>query len=72
MTELTGKQISQSYKQLLKVAVSTNTGVTNDLVQVETGDGTNTAMQISTSIVNITGSFGVTENASISGDLQIK
>ena len=72
MTELTGKQISQSYKQLLKVAVSTNTGVTNDLVQVETGDGTNTAMQISTSIINITGSFGVTENASISGDLQIK
>ena len=71
MTELTGKQISQSYKQLLKVATSANTGVTNDLVQVETGDGTNTAMQISTSIINITGSFGVTENASVSGDLLV-
>ena len=71
MTDLTGKQISQSYKQLLKVATSANTGVTNDLVQVETGDGTNTALQISTSIINITGSFGVTENASVSGDLLV-
>jgi hypothetical protein len=33
MSTLTGKQVSQTYKELLKVAVSadTNTGVTGDL-----------------------------------------
>ena len=31
MTKLTGKQISKSYKQLLKMAVSTNTGITEDI-----------------------------------------
>jgi len=50
MSTLTSKQISQTYKQLLKVNVSadTNTGVTGDLQQVQTGDGTNTAIKIAT------------------------
>ena len=37
MSTLTSKQISETYKQLLKVNVSadTNTGLTNDLQQIQ-------------------------------------
>ena len=71
MTTLTGKQISQSYKQLLKIAVSTNTGVDTSLTNVQTGDGTNTALKVATSAVKVAGTFGVDGNASVSGDLLI-
>ena len=73
MSTLTSKQISQTYKQLLKVNVSadTNTGVTGDLQQVQTGDGTNSALQISTSVIQVAGKFGVSEDASVSGDLLV-
>ena len=74
MSTLTSKQISQTYKQLLKVNVSadTNTGVTGNLQQVQSGDGTNSALQISTSIIQVAGKFGVSENASVSGDLLVR
>jgi len=73
MSTLTNKQISETYKQLLKVNVSanTNTGLTNDLQQIQSGDGTNAALQISTNAVKATGTFGVDGNASVGGDLQI-
>ena len=73
MSTLTSKQISETYKQLLKVNVSanTNTGLTNDLQQIQSGDGTNAALQISTGAVKATGTFGVDGNASVGGDLQI-
>ena len=73
MSTLTSKQISQTYKQLLKVNVSadTNTGVTGDLQQVQSGEGTNSALQISTSVIQIAGKFGVSEDASVSGDLLV-
>ena len=71
MSDLTGKLVSNSYKQLLKVAVSGNEGVSAGLLQVQSGDGTNSALQISTSIVQISGKFGVSEDVSISGDIQI-
>jgi len=73
MSTLTNKQISETYKQLLKVNVSanTNTGLTNDLQQIQSGDGTNAALQISTGAVKATGTFGVDGNASVGGDLQI-
>ncbi|MDC0012724.1 hypothetical protein OAE29_05630 [Octadecabacter sp.] len=73
MSTLTSKQISETYKQLLKVNVSadTNTGLTNDLQQIQSGDGTNAALQISTNAVKATGTFGVDGNASVGGDLQI-
>ena len=37
MSTLTSKQISETYKQLLKVNVSadTNTGITNDIQQIQ-------------------------------------
>ena len=54
-TELTGKQISNTYNQLLKVNVSTNTGITGDLQTIQSGDATNSALQLSNSRVNIDG-----------------
>ena len=73
MSTLTSKQISETYKQLLKVNVSadTNTGLTNDLQQIQSGDGTNAALQISTQAVKATGTFGVDGNASVGGNLLI-
>mgnify|MGYP003681419322 CR=1 FL=1 len=45
MSTLTGRQISDTYKQLIKLAVSANAGVSADLTQIQTGDGTNIAFQ---------------------------
>ena len=55
MTDLTGKQIAETYKQLLRVGVSTNTGVSTTLQNVQSGDGTNSAMQLSTTAIKSTG-----------------
>ncbi len=71
MTTLTGKQISNSYKQLIKMGVSTNSGVSADLTQIQTGDGTNIALQLATGAVKATGTFGVDGNASVSGNVFI-
>ena len=71
MTKLTGKQISQTYNQLLKMGVSANTGVDASLTNVQTGDGVNTAIKIATGAMKVAGTFGVESNASISGDLLV-
>ncbi len=71
MSTLTGKQVSKTYKELLKVAVSGNTGVTGDLQNIQSGDGANSALQISTSVIQVAGKFGVSEDASVSGDLLV-
>ena len=60
-TKLTGKQISNTYNQLLKVNVSTNTGIPTDgtFITVQSGDATNTALQLSQGVVNINGVFAL-------------
>ena len=58
-TKLTGKQISNTYNQLLKVNVSTNTGITSDLQTIQSGDSTNSALQLSQGVVNINGTFAL-------------
>ena len=58
-TKLTGKQISNTYNQLLKVNVSTNTGITSSLQTIQSGDATNTPLQLSQSTVNINGTFAL-------------
>ena len=58
-TQLTGKQISNTYNQLLKVNVSTNTGITGDLQTIQSGDATNSALQLSQSRVNIDGTLAL-------------
>jgi len=57
--ELTGKQISNTYNQLLKVNVSTNTGITDTVQTIQSGDATNSALQLSQSKVNINGVFAL-------------
>ena len=58
MGQLTNQYVSQSYQGLLKMTDST-TGVTGTLQTVQTGDGTDTPLQISKTAVNITGSLTV-------------
>ena len=58
-TQLTGKQISNTYNQLLKVNVSTNTGITSALQTIQSGDATNSALQLSQSRVNIDGTLAL-------------
>ena len=69
MTDLTGKQIANTYKQLLKVAVSTNDGIDSTVRTIESGDGTNSALQLSNAVVNVNGTFqiaGVALTATVS------
>jgi hypothetical protein len=59
MTTLTGKTISQTYKDLLQVSNS-NSGVDATLRDVEDGEGTASALQVSTTAVNVNGNLDVT------------
>jgi hypothetical protein len=56
MATLTGKNISNTYKQLLQVG-SGNTGLTGAVRVVQDGSGTASALQLSQSAVNINGNF---------------
>ena len=58
MATLTGKQIANSYKQLLQIGTN-NTGVSATLQTVQDGNGTNSALQLSNSTVNINGTFAL-------------
>jgi len=68
MATLTGKTIANTYKDLLQVSNS-NSGVDATLRNVQDGEGTNSALQISSDTVNINGTFqlgGATLTASVS------
>ena len=52
MATLTGKKISDSYKDLLQVSNS-NAGVDGTLRDIEDGEGTASVLQISSSSINI-------------------
>ena len=67
MTDLTGKQIANTYKQLLKVAVSTNAGVCATLQTIQSGDGTNSAMQLSNTAIRSTGALDAAGDVSVGG-----
>ena len=58
MGQLTNQYVSQSYQGLLKMTDSTQ-GVTGTLQTVQTGDGTNTPLQISQTQINISGSLTI-------------
>ena len=74
---LTGRLISNTYKQLLKIDVSTNTGISTALTTIVDGDGSATALQVATSAAQIDGTlfvgktFGVSGDASVAGNLAI-
>ena len=69
MTQLTGKQIANTYKQLLKVGVSTNSGVCATSQTIQSGDGANSAMQLSTTAIRSTGAVEVDGNISATGNI---
>ena len=71
MTELTGKLISNTYKQLLRLGVSTNSGVTAGLTTIETGDGTDSSFQLATGAAKFTGTLAVTGDTSLDGNLHV-
>jgi ethanolamine utilization microcompartment shell protein EutS len=59
MTTLTGRLINNTYKQLLKIGVSTNTGITGTLQTIQDGDGSATALQLATSAAQVNGTLFV-------------
>ena len=71
MTELTGKTIANTYKQLLRVGVSTNTGVDSNLQTIETGDGTDSSFQLATGAAKFTGSLVIGGATSIASGLHV-
>jgi cytoskeletal protein CcmA (bactofilin family) len=72
MTDLTGTFISNTYKDLLQVNSSaSNGGITTSLTNIQSGNGTNTALKLATNKGQITGTFGVSGNTSIRGGLLI-
>ena len=71
MSDLTNNLINATYKKLIQVSSSGNTGVGDALTNVQTGDGTTIGLQISKTAAKVIGTFGVTDNVSISGDLAV-
>lgn len=72
MTDLTGKLIANSYKDLLTINSSaTNEGVDGTLRRVQDGSGTNTALELSQSSAKVNGTMGVTGSMSVAGGLAV-
>ena len=72
MTDFNGKLISNTYRSLLTVnASTTGTGVTTSLVDVQTADGTQTAIKIATNAVHVSGALGIKGDASIVGGVHV-
>ena len=65
MSSFDGKLVSQTYKQILKMAISANEGVSASLINVQTGDGVNTALQVATGQVYVGGTFGTGNDMSV-------
>ena len=77
MSDLSNNLINATYKKLLQVSTSGNTGISGTLTNIQTGDGTNTAVKIATSAVQVDGTlfvgqtFGVSGDASVAGGLAV-
>jgi len=77
MSDLTNSLINATYKKLIQVSSSGNEGISGTLTNVQTGDGTNTALKLATSAAQVDGTlfvgqtFGVSGDASVAGDLAI-
>ena len=56
MTDLTGKLISNTYKDLLQVNSSaSNGGITTSITNIQSGNGVNTALYLATNQAKIVG-----------------
>ena len=56
-TSFTGRQIANSYKEILKIDTSVNQGIIGALQTIQSGDGLDSALQLSDSRVNVNGIF---------------
>jgi hypothetical protein len=66
MTDLTGKKIANTYKDLLQINSSaSNEGVDGTLRRVQDGKGTNTAISLSTNKAKFHGNVEITGNLSV-------
>ena len=63
MSSLTGRSVASSYTELIKT--SSSDGFSSALVTVEDGDGTSSALQISTTSVKSTGTLEVAGSATL-------
>ena len=71
MATLSGSTISSTYKTLLKT--DSSVGLTGALTAVEDGDGTSSAMSLSTVALNVGGKIGVNlSTTTINADVHIK
>jgi len=59
MPDLTGTKISNTYKRLLQVNASDNEGITSSLQTIQSGDNTNSPLQLSNSTLNVNGTFAI-------------
>ena len=71
MSTLTGRQISDTYKQIIKLGVSANRGVSASLTQLQTGDGTNIGFMVATNAVKATGRLDVVGTIAAAGNVSI-
>ena len=72
MTDLTGRLISNTYKQLILVSSAvSNEGVSTSLKPIQTGDGTNTALKVATNAVQVSGALGVAGSVSLDNNLHV-
>jgi len=72
MTDFNGKLISNTYRSILTVnASTTGSGVTTSLTNVQTADGTQTALRVAANSVHINGTFGVSGATSLAAGLHV-
>ena len=68
MASLTNTKISDTYPLLLKIETN---GVDGTLRSIEDGDGTTSALQISTGAINVSGTITASGNVDFNGDLDV-
>jgi len=59
MPDLTGQEISNSYKRLLQVKTSANEGITSTLRTIQSGDNADSPLQLNNSTLNVNGTFAI-------------
>ena len=59
MPDLTGQEISNSYKRLLQVKTSANEGITTTLRTIQSGDNADSPLQLNNSTLNVNGTFAI-------------
>ena len=59
MPDLTGQEISNSYKRLMQVKTSANEGITSTLRTIQSGDNADSPLQLNNSTLNVNGTFAI-------------